>query len=422
MDGASPKMKDSVDVSFDSNELSPRTKKRQEMASKMMKNFEQKSHMRKSHLMFGVKPMPNPNQSITSQKYLLNEQQSFDEVEMEMGSPEKDPSPLKPKGEIKVENEDENPKRRRKSKVKQEKPKEEPIQKQDTEKIKGKFHLMVKNAIMSEENEEFDPFSFHMKELQEIEQSALSGLAQYRNSLNHNSLRYFYDLLVISMDNPFLQVWKIVVVIGCILNSSIYAYFSAFGHPLLGSEIYANMMKFEVIFILDLIIPFFMEYQPENDDGASEQRIRDPIKIMKKNILTSSYVLNFLGVLPFELVIEQNHLKSIFKILRFFRGTIVLDQKYFLQFVKNFFNKRLQHLISVKADASYNIYQDNNKITLILYLRNIFKTVRLVLIILFASYFLGMFWYIYCDLTMQYIHDDTTDKFIEYFDILPEGA
>lgn len=143
---------------------------------------------------------------------------------------------------------------------------------------------------------------------------------------------------------------------------------------------------------------------------------------MKKNVLTSSYALNFLGVLPFELVIKQNHLKSIFKILRFFRGTIILDQKYFLQFVKNFFNKRLQHLISVKADASYNIYQDNNKITLILYLRNIFKTVRLVLIILFASYFLGMFWYIYCDLTRLYIDDDTTDKFIDYFFIMPEGA
>lgn len=120
--------------------------------------------------------------------------------------------------------------------------------------------MMVKNAIMSEENEEFDPFSFHMKELQEIEQNHLTGLTKYRNSLNHRSLRYLYDLLVISMDNPFLQVWKIVVVIGCILNSSIYAYFSAFGHPVLGSDVYANMMKFEAIFILDLIIPFFMEY------------------------------------------------------------------------------------------------------------------------------------------------------------------
>lgn len=90
--------------------------------------------------------------------------------------------------------------------------------------------------------------------------------------------------------------------------------------------------------------------------------------------------------------------------------------------MKNFFNKRLKHLIAVKADASYNIYQDNNKITLILYLRNIFKTVRLVMIILFASYFLGMFWYIYCDLTMKYIDDPTTDKFIIFFRLVPEGA
>ena len=85
-------------------------------------------------------------------------------------------------------------------------------------------------------------------------------------------------------------------------------------------------------------------------------------------------------------------------------------------------NKRLQHVIKIKPDASWNIYQDNNKITLILYLRNIFKTVRLVLIILFASYFLGMFWFIYCDMTMRYVEDPYTEKFITHFKLVPEDA
>jgi hypothetical protein len=84
------------------------------------------------------------------------------------------------------------------------------------------------------------------------------------NSNKHNvhtsTFRAVYDKMVISMDNPILQVWKIVVVIGCIVNSSIYAYFTAFGHPTQGTLVYENMIKFEVIFLLDLIIPFFMEY------------------------------------------------------------------------------------------------------------------------------------------------------------------
>lgn len=36
---------------------------------------------------------------------------------------------------------------------------------QDSQKNKGKIHLMIHNEIMAEENDDFDPLSYHLKEL-----------------------------------------------------------------------------------------------------------------------------------------------------------------------------------------------------------------------------------------------------------------
>jgi hypothetical protein len=42
---------------------------------------------------------------------------------------------------------------------------------------------------------------------------------------------------------------------------------------------------------------------------------------------------------------------------------------------------------------------DNNNIMLILMISYFFKTFKLVIIILTVSYFIGISWYIFCDLT-----------------------
>lgn len=63
------------------------------------------------------------------------------------------------------------------------------------------------------------------------------------------------------------------------------------------------------------------------------------------------------------------------------------------------FNKRLEHIINTDPELAENSDIDNNNIMVILMISYFFKTFKLVVIILTVSYFMGMFWYIYCDLT-----------------------
>lgn len=89
----------------------------------------------------------------------------------------------------------------------------------------------------------------------------------------------------------------------------------------------------------------------------------------------------------------------IIKIVRIQKGYHLLSSNTFMRQVKMLFSKNLERIIQNEPELAENSDLDNNNIMLILMISYFFKTFKLVIIILTVSYFIGMVWYIYCDLT-----------------------
>jgi hypothetical protein len=68
----------------------------------------------------------------------------------------------------------------------------------------------------------------------------------------------------------------------------------------------------------------------------------------------------------------------------------------------------------VTAEDTLN---DHNQIMQIIYIQTGFKTLRLVVIIFMVSYFLGLIFYIFADLTNDIEAVAQNQNFIEYFKI-----
>ena len=86
--------------------------------------------------------------------------------------------------------------------------------------------------------------------------------------------------------------------------------------------------------------------------------------------------------------------------------------------VKSYFNKILQKACEDEEIAE-EINLDNNNIMTMLYIGNSFKVFKLVIVIFMVSYFIGIFFYIWCDLT-NYNEDDgygTGENFIDHFKV-----
>ena len=94
------------------------------------------------------------------------------------------------------------------------------------------------------------------------------------------------------------------------------------------------------------------------------------------------------------------------KIIRITKGKGLLKIKNLMRPIKAIYQWKLNLLIKRDPKFADDIEVDNNKIATILMISYIMKCIVMVAILCMVSYFLGMFWYIFCDLTRV---DDPVD-------------
>lgn len=70
-----------------------------------------------------------------------------------------------------------------------------------------------------------------------------------------------------------------------------------------------------------------------------------------------------------------------------------------MRHIKDLFKARLQRIIDDEPELADNSDLDNNNIMTILMISYFFKTFKLIVVIVTISYFMGMLWYIFCELT-----------------------
>ena len=73
--------------------------------------------------------------------------------------------------------------------------------------------------------------------------------------------------------------------------------------------------------------------------------------------------------------------------------------------IKKIYEKKLQKIIETDHILAEDVNQDNNNISLLIAISNGIKILKLVLIIFNISYFLGFFWFIFCELNWRFNKD-----------------
>ena len=252
-------------------------------------------------------------------------------------------------------------------------------------------------------------------------------------------------MIIISPTWMPYAVFKVCVTILCIFSSFIYAYFAAFRYdvdnfcfpskefdspdayarpescyldPVLKAgwvetpnQIDASMFTkneissfnklqivMELIFLLDCIFKFFVEYT----DEITNQKVKD-ITLISMRYINTDFIYDFCPLIPFNFFLNfpYSRLLYLIKCNRLIPTIRFLDTGMFMKKVKYFFDGRLKSICK-DPEMANNINLDNNKIMTIILIGYVFKTLKLVIIIFQVSYFLGIFYYIYCDITNDF--------------------
>ena len=129
---------------------------------------------------------------------------------------------------------------------------------------------------------------------------------------------------------------------------------------------------------------------------------------------------DLIPLVPLTLLFHFRYSRLFFlvKCIRISKSMKLLDTKAFMKSVKVYFNKTLEKACEDEEIAN-EIILDNNNIMTMLYIGNSFKVLKLVIVIFMVSYFIGIFFYIWCDLTDN--HEDngfgTGENFIDTFEV-----
>lgn len=86
--------------------------------------------------------------------------------------------------------------------------------------------------------------------------------------------------------------------------------------------------------------------------------------------------------------------------MRLSKGVYLLSSNQFMVQIKRMYQNKLEYLIQTDPHNAENMDEDNNNIMQILIISYFFKTFKNFAVVLTMSYFIGIFWYIFCDLSL----------------------
>ena len=127
--------------------------------------------------------------------------------------------------------------------------------------------------------------------------------------------RGFSDFIIISELNPLYHIFEVLITMLCLVSSYIYAYIAAFRlHQDMNQTAYKLSYIFETMFLIDLILNFFVEYQPED----SKYPVRDMSKIAV-HYLQGEFKMDAIPLIPFQFMTMKNNRDSLFFTIKWIR-------------------------------------------------------------------------------------------------------
>lgn len=205
-----------------------------------------------------------------------------------------------------------------------------------------------------------------------------------------------------------------------LISTFLATYLACFGFPE-GKGFFIIYYVMESMFAIDTLLLFFTQYQDEEDNKP----VRDIKSIALKHI-KSDFIFDALATFPFHIVLlsrfddenikDRIQLLFLLKMIRFRKMMSLFETKNFQDFIKSLFKTRLQQIIQNKQ-MNTNQTVDNNMILLQIKIMYIFRVLRLIIIILILSYFLGTLWLLISKLLTKDLNDPDEATFYNVYEL-----
>ena len=181
-------------------------------------------------------------------------------------------------------------------------------------------------------------------------------------------------------------------------SSYIYIWIACFG---LDPErrLYIACFFFEAFFLIFMIIHFLTDFTREGENIPVSD-----IGDIAYHYFETDFLSDLIPLLPFSFFVDNGfhsfyRLLFCIKVIRVKTGLTAFDAGKIFRDIKDGFTKRLTAKIKKYPEIETDMFTDHNQMEKQMIIGYLLKSFKLVMIIFNGSYFLGMFWLIYCEVT-----------------------
>ena len=152
---------------------------------------------------------------------------------------------------------------------------------------------------------------------------------------------------------------------------------------------------------MSILKNFFTSFTP-----AGEHQTVKNISLISNRYIKNGFIMDLLPLVPLQMVFNKytgsNYkLLYVIKVLRIIKVFKVVSIKTLTDAIKEYYKQDLDNKVKNNLDIANDINENHTNIEKILWISNLLKTLKLVIILFNTSYFVGIVWYIFCDLFTQ---------------------
>lgn len=148
-----------------------------------------------------------------------------------------------------------------------------------------------------------------------------------------------------------------------------------------------------------------MNFMKEFTRDGETRPVQDHGEIAVTYMSSGAFIFDVVTLVPLAWALQGIHLGKVtyyLKVIRFLKALEIFDVSQMNRNAKEFAKKRIMKKIKSDPLIAEDTENDHNSIEALMIFSYLLKTTKLIIIIVNISYFLGMFWITFCDLTSEF--------------------
>ena len=204
-------------------------------------------------------------------------------------------------------------------------------------------------------------------------------------------------MIIINHKGSFYKLINNIDIICCIFSAHFYIWIATFGTTNYGFKIFVQI-ALELTFLFNMIVNFLVDFVPPGENESEKS-----LSVIAERYFKNDFVRDLVPLLPINAIFsglngEDKYFRLFYliKVVRVFYGLKHFDISLMINNMRQYFLFRSQEKMKNDQEVASDQLNDHNGLFKQLMIGYFLRIFKLIIVMMNISYFIGLFYLIFC--------------------------